>query len=127
MDGWWAPRRQSFYTGRVQGITVLLIGPKRYGNPVLIGSDGREREMHPLQYTHAWRRFYRYMPEGAALVITDDGVWPVTAREVGEHVASATGALVRLSPAQKAQLLERTLVRARLFGGPPQLASARID
>jgi len=114
MSDWWAPRKGSLHEGKGTNLTVLMIGPRRYGAPVLIGADGRPRESHPLQYTHAWRRFYRAMPEGNALVIIGNDVWPLSRREVADHLEAA-GITRPLPHAYTARVLQRVLHGARPF------------
>ena len=90
-----------------------MLGPRRFGAPVLIGSDGRVWEMHPVQYTRAWRVSYRYMQEGRALVLLDDSVWPLTTKEIDDHISVVSTNVVK-DPARRAACLERALWSAKL-------------
>jgi hypothetical protein len=117
---WWAPpaiRVDRSPTAR--DIRALVVGQRKFGAPLLHSSDGRAWEMHPLQYTRAWRVSYRYMKAGQALIICSSGaicssnVWPLSAREVDEHVR-AVSAAKSLTFGQMAAALERAL-----NGAPP--------
>lgn len=116
MWNWWAPTRV-VADRRIENSqsVALVVGPKRFGAPLLYSSDGQAWEMHPLQYTRAWRVSYRYMKEGQALLITPTGVWPLSRREVDDHVKAITGRS-DLTPGHKAAILQRTLQVGSPFG-----------
>ena len=115
-DWWQTPRIERQRSVDPRAITILLVGPRRFGAPVLIGSDGQVWEMHPLQYTRAWRTSYRYMREGQALVLTHDSVWPLRIDEVQSHLGPPDSCR-HLSPGQRAARLECALYGARLVHG----------
>jgi hypothetical protein len=118
MLSWWAPSKLvRSDVGMRQEPEVLALGPRRFGAPVLVGSNGRVWEMHAVQYTRAWRVSYRYMTEGQALVLANDCVWPLSVREVDEHLRAHSGSIVA-APARRADGLERALRGASLFGAP---------
>ena len=115
MWDWWAPPEiRVDRSASARQICVLIVGRRKFGAPLLHSSDGRAWEMHPLQYTRAWRVSYRYMKAGQALiicsssVISSSSVWPLSAREVDEHVRAVRSAK-SLSFGQMAAALERAL------------------
>lgn len=115
MWNWWEAPKMRWDAARASGRpVVLLIGPKKYGWPVLVGADGRMWEAHPLQYTRAWRLFYRYMRQRQALVLLPGHVWPLSEIEVLDHVRAQGGQQEQALWAQ-AGLVERALLGARPF------------
>ena len=131
MWDWWAPpaiRVDRSPTARE--IRALVVGRRKFGAPLLHSSDGRAWEMHPLQYTRAWRVSYRYMKAGQALIICSSdvirsssaicssSVWPLSAREVDEHVR-AVSAAKSLTFGQMAAALERALTGASPLAPSP--------
>jgi hypothetical protein len=106
---WWAPPEMRVErSASAQQICVLIVGRRKFGAPLLHSSDGRAWEMHPLQYTLAWRVSYRYMKAGQALIICSSGIWPLSARKVDEHVRAVSSAK-SLTFGQMAAALERAL------------------
>jgi hypothetical protein len=112
---WWAPPTIRIdRSPSAREIRPLVVGQRKFGAPFLRSSDGRAWEMHPLQYNRAWRVSYRYMKAGQALIICSSGVicsssvWPLSAREVDEHVRTVSAAK-SLTFGQMAAALERAL------------------
>ena len=121
MWDWWAPPEiRVERSASAQQICALIVGRRKFGAPLLHSSDGRAWEMHPLQYTRAWRVSYRYMKAGQALIICSSGIWPLSALEVDEHVRAVSSAK-SLTFGQMAAALERALNGA----SPPDPSPAR--
>ena len=68
MWDWWAPPEIRLdRSAPARQVCALIVGRRKFGAPLLHSSDGRAWEMHPLQYTRAWRVSYSKLNERFAI------------------------------------------------------------